>query len=1019
MKKRLISLCLVVAVITGLFALAPVSAASDMKTSDSGLDLIKQFEGFSGTPYRDTDGHYTIGYGTRCPTDMIEYYMQTPMTHEEAEAELRKEVLTYEKAVNSFIDRHGVTFTQQQFDAVVSLVYNVGPSWLTKGGTLINALAGGATGNELIYAFTIYSMSGGNRSVGHVKRRLAEANAYLNGEFSRDLPDNYAYVLYDGRGGTVSSYNVQGFDADLTAVPMVSASRDGYEFKGWYTAITGGQVVTLLDHSTKNITLYAQWEALSGEVVPDDKPVEPPVELPAPDEKELVVTVDANDVNVRRGPGLSYGVVAKANEGDKLVITDVVESDGYIWGQFDKGWIALEYTDYQQEGTCKHKYVVSAEKTPTCTEAGSVTYTCESCGDSYTETRGATGHDYAAATCTAAKKCKICGATSGSALGHNYSAATCTAAKKCKVCGAISGNALGHNYSAATCTAAKKCKTCGVTSGSALGHSYNKGICTRCGHVNGEKVTVTGTSVNVRSGPGTSYKVVTSAKKGDVIVITESRWEGGYLWGKFDKGWISLRYTTYDKESTDPCVHDYNVSSKTPATCTNKGSVTFTCSNCKDSYTDTAPAKGHDYGVNGLCVSCGAKNPNFKGMNVTVTANSVNLRSGAGLSYGTVGSVSTGAKLSITDVKQNDGYLWGKSSKGWIALKYTNYDKVIVDSCDHDYSITGKKDATCAAGGSVSYTCDYCGHSYTQTSATKPHTYNAATCTKPKTCKNCGATSGAALGHKYSEATCTAARKCATCGATSGSALGHKYGTDGLCSRCGGKNPNYKPNTTVTKLYATVINTDTLNIRKTPNGTIVGVLYKGDRVEILEQKTVSGKLWGRCSKGWIFIHSYGKLETVTETDTPATKPDTTPDTNKKVTVVKLYATVVNTNSLNIRVTPNGSICGTLKKGEKVEILEQTTLNGKLWGRCSKGWIFIETYGKMETVKTTVEASTLKGKTAVVNASGLKVRSGTGSQYAVVYVLPKDTTVVILEEKTVDGLVWAKINIGWVSARYLK
>lgn len=1021
MKKRLICLCLVITIITGLFALAPVSAASDMKASDSCLAIIKEFEGFSGTPYRDTDGHYTIGYGTRCPTDMVDHYKETPMTPEEADAELRQEIATYEKAVNSFIDRHGITFTQQQFDAVVSLVFNVGTSWLTKGGTLINALTGGATGNELIYAFTIYSMSGGNRSVGHVKRRLAEANVYLNGEYSRTLPDNFAYVIYDGCGGTVSSYNVQGYDTNLTAVPMVSASRDGYEFKGWYTAATGGQLVTVLDATNGNRTLYAQWASLSGEtpdVVPDTQPDEGGS---TPEDKTLEVTVTGDSVNVRKGPGLGYGVVTTAKEGDKLTITDIVESDGYTWGEFSKGWIALEYTDYQAEdGTCNHKYAVSAQKEPTCTASGSVTYTCSSCGDSYTEIRSATGHNYSAATCTSAKVCKTCGATSGSALGHSYSEATCTSAKQCQTCGAISGNALGHSYADATCTVPKTCKTCGATSGSALGHSYgSNGKCSRCGDVKGEQVTVTGSSVNVRSGPGTSYSVVASAKRGDVLIITETQRVSGYLWGKFDKGWISLRYTTYDKESTAPCQHDYNVSSKTPATCTDKGVITFTCALCNDSYSETVAAKGHDYAVNGLCVSCDAKDPDFKGLTVTVTGNNVNVRKGAGLSYATVTSVSSGTKLTITELKQNDGYLWGKYSKGWIALKYTNYEKLIVDSCNHNYSITSSKEATCSAKGSVTYTCRYCEYSYVEYTATKSHSYDAATCTTAKTCKVCGATSGSALGHQYSEATCTAARKCATCGATSGSALGHKYGSDGLCQRCGGKDPDYVEPETVTKTYATVINTDTLNIRSTPNGTIVGVLYKGDRVEILEQKKVNGYLWGRCSKGWIFLHSYGKLETVTETAGAVTKPDPSTDTDSKVTVVKLYATVINTNSLNIRVTPNGSICGTLKKGEKVEILEQKTVNGKLWGRCSKGWIFIHSYGKMTTAKETVSASSLSGKTGVVNASSLIVRSGAGASNSVVNYLPKGTTVVILEEKTVDGLVWARINLGWVSARYLK
>lgn len=904
MKKRLICLCVVLSVVVGLFALAPVSAASDMKASDDCLGIIKAFEGFSGTPYRDTDGLYTIGYGTRCPTELVDFYKENPMTPEEADAELRAAVVTYEKAVNSFIDRHGVTFTQQQFDAVVSLIYNVGSSWLTKGNTLINALKGGASGNELIYAFTIYSMSGGNRSIGHVKRRLAEANVYLNGVYSRTLPDNLAYVLYDAQGGKVSSYDVQGYDTELTAVPVVTATRENYEFKGWYTAPKDGELVTVLDAATKNMTLFAQWE-YTGE-----DPEQPDLELPAPD--ALTVTVSGDNVNVRRGPGLGYGVVTTVDAGEKLTITEIVESDGYTWGKFEKGWLALEYTDYQkEENPCVHTYEITAQTAPTCTKAGSVTYTCSACGAVDTKSVAATGHSYSDATCTTAKKCKTCGVTSGNALGHSY----------------------GTDY-----------------------------LCVRCGEIDPNK----------------------------------------------------------------PCDHAYEVSKNIAPTCTADGAVTHKCALCGESYTETVPAMGHSYSIEGFCGHCGEKDPDFKGVPVKVTGNKVNLRKGAGLGYQTVGSVNVGVKLTITETKQKDGYLWGKSEKGWIALKYTNYDKVIAGICEHDYAKTAAVESTCTAEGSITYTCKDCGHSYTEKVALKAHSYNAATCTTAKTCKECGAVSGTALGHKYGEATCTSPRTCTACGVTTGAALGHRYGENGLCSRCNAKDPNYKEPekpVTVTKTYATVIKTDSLNIRKTPDGTVVGSLKKGDRVEILEQKMVAGRNWGRCSKGWICLRSYAKLETVTET-VGTTTPPAAPEPeqpNETVTVVKTYATVIKTDSLNIRVTPDGAACGSLKKGAKVEILEQKTVNGRLWGRCSKGWICLRSYAKLEQVKETVSADQPQNKqeTGVITASSLNIRANAGTNHAVVGQLPKGTTIVILEKKTVNGTTWARIAQGWISMTYVK
>lgn len=49
--------------------------------------------------------------------------------------------------------------------------------------------------------------------------------------------------------------------------------------------------------------------------------------------------------------------------------------------------------------------------------------------------------------------------------------------------------------------------------------------------------------------------------------------------------------------NTDPPAqsHDYHQTASTAATCTEAGSVTYTCADCGDSYTETVPALGHDY----------------------------------------------------------------------------------------------------------------------------------------------------------------------------------------------------------------------------------------------------------------------------------------------------------------------------------------------------------------------------------------------------------------------------------------
>ena len=107
-----------------------------------------------------------------------------------------------------------------------------------------------------------------------------------------------------------------------------------------------------------------------------------------------------------------------------------------------------------------HDYVAVVTD-PTCTDGGYTTYTCSKCGDTYVADEvEALGHDWADATCTAPKTCKVCGETEGEALGHDWADATCTTPKTCKVCGETEGEALGHTYDNA-CDA--DCNVCGAT----------------------------------------------------------------------------------------------------------------------------------------------------------------------------------------------------------------------------------------------------------------------------------------------------------------------------------------------------------------------------------------------------------------------------------------------------------------------------------------------------------------------------------------------------------------------------
>ena len=84
-------------------------------------DAIKEHEGLRLVAYLDSVGIWTIGYGDTGP-DVVKGLV---ITKEQAENRLSKRLVEFEGYVNKAVK---VKLTQNQFDALVSLVYNIGPT---------------------------------------------------------------------------------------------------------------------------------------------------------------------------------------------------------------------------------------------------------------------------------------------------------------------------------------------------------------------------------------------------------------------------------------------------------------------------------------------------------------------------------------------------------------------------------------------------------------------------------------------------------------------------------------------------------------------------------------------------------------------------------------------------------------------------------------------------------------------------------------------------------------------------
>ena len=335
MKRRILSLMLVFVLVA---CMIPVSAfaVTEHVTSDACIEVIKAFEGFAKYPYED-NGQYSVGYGTRCPDEDLERYMNEGITVEEATELLKEFIASFENYVNNFASKYSLELTQSQFDALVSFTYNVGNSWMNDTEAMLTqAIIDQATGNELIFALTMWCVSGGQISTQHINRRHAEANMYLNGVYSKTPPASYSYVLFDHLEslykGEKRSIRVQGYDSNDPTEIYPVALKDGYRFLGWYTAAEGGKWISMLDASTAAMRLYPHWQNGEGDAVNG---------TPASYQRELTEAV-----NVYAAPSRDAAVVYTMTAGLTVnVVADYVTADAEKWGKLEDGnWLPLGTT---------------------------------------------------------------------------------------------------------------------------------------------------------------------------------------------------------------------------------------------------------------------------------------------------------------------------------------------------------------------------------------------------------------------------------------------------------------------------------------------------------------------------------------------------------------------------------------------------------------------------------------------------------------------------------------------------
>ena len=146
-----------------------VASSAPTKTSQAGFVLIKKYEGLRTNAYLCPANVWTIGYGH---TKGVKQGQM--ISHLEAEKLLKEDLAIYEKAVVRLIT---VPLNQNQFDALVSLVFNIGVGAFSNSTLLklLNYQDYGKAGSE----FSRWVRGGGKILPGLVNRRKDEHDLFV------------------------------------------------------------------------------------------------------------------------------------------------------------------------------------------------------------------------------------------------------------------------------------------------------------------------------------------------------------------------------------------------------------------------------------------------------------------------------------------------------------------------------------------------------------------------------------------------------------------------------------------------------------------------------------------------------------------------------------------------------------------------------------------------------------------------------------------------------------------------
>lgn len=651
MKRRIA--CMIMAMVLAISLLplgaVPAKAASNLMYSENVVALIKQFEGFSASAYWDVS-QWTIGYGT------VGAQGQT-ITEAQADLALRDRLNIINTKINEFTARNNLYLSQYQHDALISFSFNCGTDWTTQGGRFFEAVTRNSDVNAFLFAISLWANVGSTPDATLLNRRLAEANLYLNGVYSKSAPAQYTYVILDPNGGVAGENGEDKMQAYLSgsnvSILAANPSRSGATFGGWFTSPTGGSGVKYLSASTAGRTLYAQYGT--------------------------PVSVTSGYCYIRNGAGSNYTQIGTVASGAQLVIVETAQVNGVLWGRCIDGWVELSNTNYIAGTTTVGGTTTGTTTTTTGTVISTGTVVCKT----GVNVRSGAGINYPS-------------------VSSAYNGQRVSIYETVNVNGTFWGRIGDNRWICLNYVKLDSSVTPGTTTGTTTGTTggvswEGTGTTTPTTPSTYQTGTVTATGLNVRSGAGIGYSIIASYRKGDQVKIYAQSTASGMVWGQTDKGWVSMNYIqlntvvnpgTSTGTTTGTVIATGTVKANTGLNVRNGAGVNYTLVGRLTGGTpvniyERVTVNGAEWGRIGtnqwVCLSYvilngstnNTTNTATTGTGTVISSTALNVRNGAGINYTKVGSLTPGSQVTVYEVTTVGSQQWGRiGTNQWVCMTY-------------------------------------------------------------------------------------------------------------------------------------------------------------------------------------------------------------------------------------------------------------------------------------------------------------------------------------------------------------